>query len=160
MARPRKNTTPAEEKKQAYIQEDRRRDGADREDDDAGFDDGGLDKVRDGDPAGSEPDDGVKKMNNIIMIPIGQLEHHPENPRKNIGDITELTESIRKNGIMQNLTVVRNRFVPDLYTVVIGNRRMEAAKAAGLAEVPCVISDMDPRTQTRRCWKRTCSGAT
>ena len=86
-------------------------------------------------------------MNNIIMIPIGQLEHHPENPRKNIGDITELTESIRKNGIMQNLTVVRNRFVPDLYTVVIGNRRMEAAKAAGLAEVPCVISDMDPRTQ-------------
>ena len=86
-------------------------------------------------------------MNEIIMIPIEQLEHHPENPRKDLGDLSELTESIRKNGIMQNLTVVKNKFVPDLYTVVIGNRRMEAAKAAGLEAVPCVISDMDPRTQ-------------
>ena len=86
-------------------------------------------------------------MREIVMIPIEQLEHHPENPRKDLGDISELTESIRKNGIMQNLTVVKNHFVPDVYTVVIGNRRMEAARAAGLAEVPCVISEMDPRTQ-------------
>ena len=86
-------------------------------------------------------------MNEIVMIPMEKLEHHPENPRKDLGDLTELTESIRKNGIMQNLTVVKNMFVPDMYTVVIGNRRMEAARAAGLAEVPCVISNMDPRTQ-------------
>ena len=39
-------------------------------------------------------------MNEIVMIPIGQLEHHPENPRKDLGDLTELAESIRKNGIM------------------------------------------------------------
>ena len=86
-------------------------------------------------------------MNNIVMVKVEQLEHHPENPRKDLGDISELTESIRKNGIMQNLTVVKNQFVPDMYTVVIGNRRMEAAKAAGLEEVPCVISDMGPREQ-------------
>ena len=35
-------------------------------------------------------------MNNIQMIPIGDLMHHPENPRKDLGDLTELTESIRK----------------------------------------------------------------
>ena len=115
-------------------------------------------------------------MNEIIMIPVDQLLHHPENPRKDLGDLTELAESIRKNGIMQNLTVVRGHMIdkeewirmakaegickeealgtwdpnawdPAGYTVVIGNRRMEAAKAAGLAEVPCVISDMDYRTQ-------------
>ena len=86
-------------------------------------------------------------MNNITMIKVEQLYHHPENPRKDLGDISELTESIRKNGIMQNLTVVKNQFVPDMYTVVIGNRRMEAAKAAGLDAVPCVISDMGPREQ-------------
>ena len=85
--------------------------------------------------------------NTIVMIPIKQLEHHPENPRKDLGDLSELTESIRKNGIMQNLTVVKNKFVPDVYTVVIGNRRMEAAKAAGMEAVPCVVSEMDPRTQ-------------
>ena len=83
-------------------------------------------------------------MNNIVMIPVEQLKHHPENPRLDLGDLTELSESIRKNGVMQNLTVVK---AEDGYLVVIGNRRMEAAKQAGLAEVPCVISDMDHRTQ-------------
>ena len=86
-------------------------------------------------------------MNEIVMIPVKQLEHHPENPRKDLGDLTELAESIKANGVMQNLTVVQNHFVPDLYTVVIGNRRMEAAKLAGLKEVPCVICEMDPKTQ-------------
>ena len=86
-------------------------------------------------------------MNEIVMIPIGMLEHHPEDPRKDLGDLTELAESIRKNGVMQNLTVVENHFVPDLYTVVIGNRRLEAAKMAGLEALPCVVAHMDPRTQ-------------
>lgn len=84
-------------------------------------------------------------MNNITMLPLNQLEHHPDNPRLDLGDLTELTESIRSQGVLQNLTVVR---VDDnIYNVVIGNRRMEAAKLAGLAEVPCVISDMDYNTQ-------------
>ena len=116
-------------------------------------------------------------MNDIIMIPIGQLHHHPENPRKDLGDLTELSESIKKNGVMQNLTVVKghrmtkdewiaaaraegadkasaaasydpeNAEVSDGYTVVIGNRRMEAAKMAGLEELPCVVSSMDYRAQ-------------
>ena len=72
----------------------------------------------------------------IKMIPIKNLLHHPDNPRKDIGDISELTDSIRKNGIMQNLTVV-----PDSgrLLVLIGNRRLEAAKAAGLKYLPCKI---------------------
>ena len=86
-------------------------------------------------------------MNKIEMIPICKLKHHPENPRKDLGDLTELTESIRKNGIMQNLTVVSEDPLDEHFLVVIGNRRMEAAKMAGLEELPCVISDMDHRTQ-------------
>ena len=84
--------------------------------------------------------------NKICMIPIGDLEHHPENPRKDLGDLEELTASIKANGILQNLTVVAD---PERakYLVVIGNRRFEAAKAAGLVELPCVISDMDHREQ-------------
>ena len=85
-------------------------------------------------------------MNNITMIPPNMLMHHPENPRKDLGDLTELAESIKKNGIMQNLTVVADS-ESGKYLVVIGNRRMEAAKMAGLADVPCVISDMDHKTQ-------------
>ena len=85
-------------------------------------------------------------MNTITMLPINLLEHHPENPRKDLGDLTELAESIKKNGIMQNLTVVAD-LETSKYLVVIGNRRMEAAKMAGLVEVPCAVSDMDHKTQ-------------
>lgn len=86
------------------------------------------------------------KMNHetkIVMIAIEKLEHHPENPRKNIGDISELTDSIRVDGILQNLTVVPKSDDTEKYLIVIGNRRYEAACAAGLMELPCVISNMD-----------------
>ena len=86
-------------------------------------------------------------MKNIVWIPVYQLSHHPENPRKDLGDLTELTESIKQNGIMQNLTVVPEDGQKEQYLVVIGNRRMEAAKLAGLEALPCVISDMDHKTQ-------------
>ncbi len=85
-------------------------------------------------------------MNEIKMIPIGDLEHHPENPRKDLGDLEELTASIKANGVLQNLTVVAD-LEKCKYLVVIGNRRFEAAKAAGLVELPCVVSDMDHKTQ-------------
>lgn len=85
-------------------------------------------------------------MNEITMIPVGLLEHHPENPRKDLGDLTELTASIKKNGIMQNLTVIADPETSK-YLVVIGNRRLEAAKAAGLIELPCVVKDLDHREQ-------------
>ena len=45
-------------------------------------------------------------MNEIVMIDVAKLHSHPKNPRKNVGDVAELAESIKKNGIMQNLTVV------------------------------------------------------
>ena len=48
-------------------------------------------------------------MNTITMIPINQLHHHPQNPRLDLGDLTELTASIKANGILQNLTVVLDR---------------------------------------------------
>lgn len=48
-------------------------------------------------------------MNEITMIPIEQLVHHPENPRIHLGDLTELTDSIRANGVLQNLTVVAEK---------------------------------------------------
>ncbi|MCI7739282.1 MAG: ParB/RepB/Spo0J family partition protein [Lachnospiraceae bacterium] len=47
-----------------------------------------------------------EKRDNIINIDIEQIYPHPDNPRKEIGDVTELAESIKKNGIMQNLTVI------------------------------------------------------
>lgn len=82
----------------------------------------------------------------IKMVPLEWLEPHPDNPRKDLGDLTELADSIRANGIMQNLTVVSS---PNdgMFRVVIGHRRMAAARLAGLKEVPCVLSQMDEKEQ-------------
>lgn len=83
-------------------------------------------------------------MNNITEIEISKLLHHPQNPRKDLGDLTELADSIRVSGIMQNLTVVQE---DDHYLVVIGNRRMEAANKAGLKTVPCAVVEMSAQEQ-------------
>lgn len=83
-------------------------------------------------------------MNNITEIELSKLVHHPQNPRKDLGDLTELTDSIKASGIMQNLTVVPE---DDHYLVVIGNRRMEAAKLAGLDTAPCAVVNMTPAEQ-------------
>ena len=44
----------------------------------------------------------------LVYLPIEKLFPHPDNPRKDLGDLTELAESIAKNGVMQNLTVIPN----------------------------------------------------
>ena len=83
--------------------------------------------------------------NNIIMIDVDNLIPHPDNPRKNLGDLTELSDSIREQGIFQNLTVVPAE--DGKYTVIIGHRRLAAAKLAGLKKVPCAVVEMDEDTQ-------------
>ena len=80
----------------------------------------------------------LKRMNNnIVMIKRSQLHPHPDNPRKDLGDLEELKESIRAHGVMQNLTVV-----PDSegYKILIGHRRFAASDGI-LDELPCVISE-------------------
>lgn len=80
----------------------------------------------------------------ITYIGTESIYPHPNNPRKDLGELGELAESIRANGILQNLTVVSR---DGGYTAVIGHRRLAAAKLAGLTEVPCVIAEMDIREQ-------------
>lgn len=73
----------------------------------------------------------------IKNIKTSEIESHPSNPRKDLGDLTELTESIKKNGIMQNLTVIPKE--GGGYRALIGHRRLAAAKAAGIEEVPAIV---------------------
>lgn len=95
-------------------------------------------------------------MNDIILIPIEYLHPHPNNPRKDLGDLTELADSIKQVGILQNLTVVPMVDVdPDAtiklgdghYVVLIGHRRLEASRLAGLKALPCVVTHMTDAEQ-------------
>lgn len=82
--------------------------------------------------------------NNIIELEVDKLIPNPHNPRKDLGDILELTMSIQAKGIMQNLTVIPQSEDSDKYIVLIGHRRLAAAQAAGLKTVPCKIIDNMP----------------
>ena len=70
---------------------------------------------------------------NIKMIPIDELYPHPDNPRQDVGDVSELAESIKSKGILQNLTVIRGRRGTDeeleqirkLYDSIAGDSEIE-----------------------------------
>ena len=93
---------------------------------------------------GEMEDDIATAQSQIVMLPVDSLFPHPDNPRKDVGDVTELAESIKANGILQNLTVVPSPTFRGQYIVIIGHRRLAASKVAGLETVPCVISYMTP----------------
>ena len=76
------------------------------------------------------------------MLPVEQIRPNPEQPRKALGDLRELADSIRQKGVLEPLLV---RFVPreDCYYIISGERRYHAARAAGLREVPCIEKSAD-----------------
>lgn len=83
----------------------------------------------------------------IQEIPIEKLKIHPQNVRKTYTGIEELADSIKAKGILQNLTVVKAPDDPESYWVVIGNRRLTAARAAGLKTLPCAVVEMSEKDQ-------------
>lgn len=105
----------------------------------------------------------MQEKKEIQMISVSQIYPHPDNPRKNLGDLTELSESLKKNGVMQNLTLIPLSALdqePDKqpsadeisllsdFHVIIGHRRLAAAKKAGLTELPCrIVSKISKKEQ-------------
>ena len=89
----------------------------------------------------------MERKPTLTTIAIEKLHPHPDNPRKVLGDIDELAESIKANGILQNLTVVPMNDDWTEFTVIIGHRRLAAAKQAGLTELPCAVVEMTEKEQ-------------
>lgn len=84
----------------------------------------------------------------IVNVGTEHIHPHPENPRKDLGDLSELAESLKKNGCLQNLTVVPIEGQPGEYYALIGNRRHGASKLAGIKELPCrIVEGMSQREQ-------------
>src|SRR5947207_3156091 len=77
----------------------------------------------------------------VREVPIGQIQPNPYQPRGQMNPvrITELAESIREHGVLQ--PVIVKRLAVDAYELVAGERRMRAAKEAGLYSVPAVVRD-------------------
>lgn len=127
-------------------------------------------------------------MADIAYIPIRQLHPHPDNPRKELGDLSELAASIKENGVYQNLTVIPGHYLgkqeyiarciadggdvsaaeaawtpkavwsSEDYTIIIGHRRAAAAQQAGKFELPCSVVDMTEKEQLQTMMVEKCSG--
>jgi len=79
------------------------------------------------------------------IIPIHQIEPNPEQPRVEIGDLTELSNSIKQKGVLEPLLVKPVRETGS-WMIIAGERRWRAANLAGLKEVPCIELDIDDKS--------------
>lgn len=73
----------------------------------------------------------------ILMIPTKEICPNPDQPRRefNLEKLLELAQSIGENGMIHPLTI---RFQEDKPVLIAGERRLRAAKIAGIREVPCI----------------------
>ena len=75
-----------------------------------------------------------------MELPIGQVFPSPINVRREVGDVSELTDSIREQGILEPLVVRPTQ--DGNYEVIIGSRRLASAKELGLPVVPVVVQEI------------------
>ena len=77
----------------------------------------------------------------VVFLPAKVIRPNPAQPRQLFGEesLAELTESIRRHGILQPLSVRR---IGTSYELIAGERRLRAGIQAGLTEIPCIVMHM------------------
>ena len=91
----------------------------------------------------SENNDKIE--DNVQKALIGELARNKYQPRSIFDEdkLEELSQSIKKNGIIQPIAVRKNNSSSEPYEIVAGERRWLAAQKAGLHEVPITILDLN-----------------
>ena len=104
-------------------------------------------------------------MADITYIPIRQLHPHPDNPRKELGDLSELAASIKENGVYQNLTVIPGHYLGKqeyIARCIADGGDASAAEAASDTQGVCPVrttpssSDTAGRRQRSRLASSSC----
>ncbi len=83
--------------------------------------------------------------NTILQVPIEDIIPNRFQPRLSFDDasLSDLATSIKEHGIIQPLVLRRKN---DKYEIIAGERRYKAARIAGLASVPAIISNLDDKS--------------
>ena len=87
----------------------------------------------------------VRALDKIHYLPLDLIHRNPHQPRKNFDDraLYELSESIKQYGVIQPITV---RCISGYsYELVAGERRLRAARLAGISKIPALIVNMDDK---------------
>ena len=100
----------------------------------------GLDALLYSDKPAQEKGDQIPREQ-IIRVPVASCKPNPHQPRKTFNEetLSELTESVREQGIIQPILVERK---DDSYVIIAGERRFRAAVRAGLEEIPVVVKQL------------------
>ena len=87
----------------------------------------------------------TKSKTNIKKLPINDIKGNRLQPRKifNKGNLEELTNSIKENGVIQPIIVRSDKSLEGKFEIVAGERRWLASQNAGLNEIPVIILDID-----------------
>ena len=80
----------------------------------------------------------------VVFLPVKAIRPNPAQPRKVFREeaLDELADSIRQHGILQPLSVRR---AGSNYELISGERRLRAARLAGISDVPCILMSMDDK---------------
>src|SRR5258708_13253861 len=72
------------------------------------------------------------------MIPVDKIRPNPDQPRKALGELRELTDSIKEKGVLEPLLV---RFMPrdDCYHIISANSRHHPSPASALPQASCTV---------------------
>ena len=87
-----------------------------------------------------------EKISTLLEIPLDKIVRDDDQPRKkfNPDAIQSLADSIKANGVLQPIVVVREE---DNYQIVAGERRYRAAKLAGLNTIPAIVRTLDAQNR-------------
>ena len=88
-------------------------------------------------------------VEHVLHLPLDLLADHPRNVRRHLGDLKDLTRSVRERGIETPLLVLAADRA-GVHHIVAGHRR-RAAEAAGLTSVPCIVRDFADEADTVLC---------
>lgn len=90
------------------------------------------------------PSESALGEGDIQQIALDRIQPNPHQPRTNFAEdkLAELAESIRAHGVIQPL-IVRGSSQEGYYTLIAGERRLQAAGLAGLDKVPVVLREAD-----------------
>jgi|GEM_PF-3968896 len=84
----------------------------------------------------------IGQKRGVEEIPLNLIEPNPYQPRHEFGDLEGLAQSIKEHGVLQPVVVRPHPTKEGWYQLIAGERRVRAAKMAGLTAIPAVIKDV------------------
>jgi len=97
------------------------------------------------------PQEDPQEGSGVLQVPLDEITANPHQPRKSFDhqQLQELADSIKEHGVIQPLIITADQNQSDdrQYALIAGERRLKAAKLAGLETVPAILRETSSQDQ-------------